>query len=283
VNQQTVPTILVVEPAPVTKQMLKLTLEQAGYRVVEANDGDSALIEATEHAPDLVLLDLHIADMSGRRLARHLRRLPGCGQLPIVGLSDHPSLLNHTRDTNDSFAGFLARPFLPSQLVRTIAVYLWPKALPNMDVPQQEFRILVVEDNDAERERVAGRLREQGFLVATASDGCEALKMALKYPPDALVCDTTLPGCDGFELTLTLRRFQHLANIPVILSPGGHIEELDHSMAMSVGADACVPRSADLKEITRSLVDTIKKRKTDIIALAKSQQQAAEPLMLAAV
>jgi len=61
-------------------------------------------------------------------------------------------------------------------------------------------RILVVEDEDALREQIGARLREEGFAVDLAADGTEGAFMAAEYPLDLAVIDLGLPGVDGREL-----------------------------------------------------------------------------------
>jgi two-component system response regulator PhoP len=67
-------------------------------------------------------------------------------------------------------------------------------------------RILVVEDEASIRERVADRLRSEGFAVDTAGDGPEGFYFATEYPIDLAVVDLGLPGMDGIDLIAKLRQ-----------------------------------------------------------------------------
>lgn len=62
------------------------------------------------------------------------------------------------------------------------------------------MRVLVVEDEDALREQIGARLREEGYAVDLAADGVDGSFMAREYPLDLAVIDLGLPGVDGLEL-----------------------------------------------------------------------------------
>jgi CheY-like chemotaxis protein len=81
------PRILVVEDNPITRKLLRVTLQSAGYAVSEAADGAAAVARAAEAMPDLVLLDLLLPDLEGDAVLRRLRALPGGDGLPVLALS----------------------------------------------------------------------------------------------------------------------------------------------------------------------------------------------------
>ena len=90
-------TVLVVEDNPLTRKMLRVTLEMEGYSVIEAEDGRTALAAATAEMPDLVLQDLILPDMNGFELVRMLRALPGGADAPILALSGFLSRIEEAR------------------------------------------------------------------------------------------------------------------------------------------------------------------------------------------
>jgi two-component system, OmpR family, response regulator len=76
--------------------------------------------------------------------------------------------------------------------------------------------VLVVDDNDQYRTVAAEALRDAGFEVITASNGFEALSLALKHQPSAIVTDVTMPGMDGWQLLRMVRSRPTLRRTPVI-------------------------------------------------------------------
>jgi two-component system, cell cycle response regulator DivK len=82
-------TILIVEDTEDIRLLVKLMLEQKGFRVLEAADGKEAVELALEHKPDLIFMDLRMPVVDGFEATRRLRQLPETRKIPIVGLSAH--------------------------------------------------------------------------------------------------------------------------------------------------------------------------------------------------
>lgn len=76
--------------------------------------------------------------------------------------------------------------------------------------------ILVVEDHDDSRLMMQTLLELDGFQVFTASDGPQAVKLAVELHPDAILMDINLPNCDGLSATRQIRRDPRAARIPII-------------------------------------------------------------------
>ena len=77
----------VVEDDPAMRCFLRVLLLEAGYRVVEAPDGSTALAQLQTDAPDLVLLDILLPDIDGYEVARRIRVEPALARLPILMLT----------------------------------------------------------------------------------------------------------------------------------------------------------------------------------------------------
>jgi len=71
--------------------MMRRLLEMAGYRVVEASDGEEAVKLALRERPELILMDLSLPKLDGLAAARRIRRQRGFGRVPIVAVSAHDS------------------------------------------------------------------------------------------------------------------------------------------------------------------------------------------------
>jgi len=111
-------TILVVDDEPNMRFLVRVTLEQAGYVVLEAHHGAAALALASESPPDLVITDLMMPVMGGRELIDRLRSNPATASIPIIVLSANGSLRAGDADVA------LDKPFEIDELlanVRTLA------------------------------------------------------------------------------------------------------------------------------------------------------------------
>ena len=83
------PKILVVEDTEDNRFMMRRLLEMAGYRVVEAANGEEAVKRAKAESPQLILMDLSLPVIDGLAATRRIRKLPGFEHTPIVAVSAH--------------------------------------------------------------------------------------------------------------------------------------------------------------------------------------------------
>jgi CheY-like chemotaxis protein len=97
-------------------------------------------------------------------------------------------------------------------------------------------KVLVVEDNDVNREMLVRRLAKRGFDMVVAIDGEDALGVALNEQPDIVLMDMSLPVLDGWETTRQLKVNIETAHIPVIaLTAHAMIE--DRNRCYAAGCD----------------------------------------------
>lgn len=97
-------------------------------------------------------------------------------------------------------------------------------------------RILLVEDNETNRDMLARRLTRRGHDVSIAVDGADALKAARKVAPDLILMDMSLPILSGWEATRELKADEATASIPVIALTA-HAMTGDREKALEAGCD----------------------------------------------
>ena len=96
-------------------------------------------------------------------------------------------------------------------------------------------RILLVEDNEMNRDMLSRRRKRAGYQVAEAADGLAALKM-IEMSPDLVLMDLSLPEVDGWEVTRRLKADPATRHIPVIALTA-HVMEGDRDRAIRAGCD----------------------------------------------
>jgi PAS domain S-box-containing protein len=247
------PTILLVEDNPVTRKLLQFYLREAGFSVLEAPDGNTALALAAAHAPGLVVQDLLLPDMDGFKLVARLRALPALAEVPILAVSGFLSKIEQARDLRPGFTDFLAKPVDPPHLLETVRAYLGAYSTAN-GKPGKGRRILVADDNPLQLKLFKLQAEQLGFRVKAVHNGEEALWEARRAPPDAIVSDVLMPGLDGFHLCLSVRQDARLADVPVLLTSAVYRDEADRQLASVVGASAFVLRTPDNRELTEALL-----------------------------
>lgn len=109
-------------------------------------------------------------------------------------------------------------------------------------------RILVVDDEPDITALVAYHLAKEGYRVATASNGAEALKAAGEAVPDLIVLDLMLPGASGYDILQELRRKPETKDVGVILLTARK-DEVDRVRGLALGADDYVVKPFSPKEL----------------------------------
>jgi DNA-binding response OmpR family regulator len=112
--------ILVVDDDPVILRLIEVNLDLEGFEVVTASRGEDAIAKARDTAPDLILLDLMMPEMSGWELAERLQKDDTVSGIPLVFLSARTQDEDRRRGEELGVAGYITKPFDPADLVETI-------------------------------------------------------------------------------------------------------------------------------------------------------------------
>ena len=96
--------------------------------------------------------------------------------------------------------------------------------------------ILIVEDNELNREMLSRRLARRGYAVLLATNGAEGIAAASESTPDLILMDMSLPVVDGWEATRRLKTDDRLKHIPVIALTA-HAMANDRDKALQAGCD----------------------------------------------
>jgi CheY-like chemotaxis protein len=98
------------------------------------------------------------------------------------------------------------------------------------------YKILLVEDNEMNRDMLSRRLMRRGFEVVIATDGQQGVEMASSCAPDIILMDMSLPVIDGWEATRRLKAAEATRKIP-ILALTAHAMAGDREQALAAGCD----------------------------------------------
>ena len=118
------PRILVVEDNPLNLKLVRDVLGAAGYDVMEATSGEEGLLAATEHPPDLVLMDLQLPGIDGAETMRRLREGPLAENVPVVAVTAFAMAEDQANATRAGFDGYLQKPISVRALVGDVRGFL---------------------------------------------------------------------------------------------------------------------------------------------------------------
>lgn len=118
------PLILIVEDEAPIVTLLRYNLEREGFQVLEASDGEEAMLIAAERKPDLVLLDWMLPLLSGIEVCRRMRRAAETKNVPIIMLTARGEEGDRVRGLNSGADDYITKPFSPSELIARVRAVL---------------------------------------------------------------------------------------------------------------------------------------------------------------
>ncbi|MCA1493436.1 response regulator [Sinorhizobium alkalisoli] len=113
-------------------------------------------------------------------------------------------------------------------------------------------RILLVEDNEMNRDMLSRRLSRRGFDVLIAENGEAGVELATSEKPDLILMDMSLPVMDGWEATRRIKADPATCDIPVIALTA-HAMASDREMALEAGCDDYDSKPIDLSQLVRKI------------------------------
>lgn len=114
-------------------------------------------------------------------------------------------------------------------------------------------RILLVEDNEMNRDMLSRRLQKKGFEVICASDGESAVAMTSAHKPDLVVMDLSLPILDGWEATRRIKANPETKAIPVLVLTA-HAMAADRERALAAGCDDYDTKPVEMSRLVDKIV-----------------------------
>jgi CheY-like chemotaxis protein len=109
-------------------------------------------------------------------------------------------------------------------------------------------KILLVEDNEMNRDMLSRRLARAGYEVLIAEDGAQGVAMAMSGSPDLILMDMSLPVLDGWEATRRIKAAAELSKIPIIALTA-HAMATDRDKALKAGCDDYDTKPIELERL----------------------------------
>jgi CheY-like chemotaxis protein len=202
--------VLIVEDDVHYARVMMAAAKQRGFKVLVAQRGADALALARAHLPMAISLDIFLPDMLGWTVLSQLKQDPATRHIPvqIVTLDED----RHHGLARGAFA-FLHKPTTPEALVGAFT------RIKDYAAPRRK-RLLLVEDDEAERKGVAALLESEDIEISAAETGAAALSRLREQPVDCIVLDLKLPDMSGFEVLEEIRDDAHLCDVPVVVFTG---------------------------------------------------------------
>ncbi len=220
--------LLIVEDDPHYARIVADLAHDQGLKVLIAMRGTDALALAREYQPSAVSLDVFLPDMLGWTVLNQLKQDPATRHIPV-------QIVTLDEDRQHGLArgafSFVNKPTTTQDLEAALA------RIKDFVKPRRK-RLLIIEDNPAERFGIAELLGHNDIDLVSAGTGVEALAVMREQAPDCVVLDLRLPDISGFELLEAMRDDPALADLPVIVFTGRELSPEEdaqlHTIARSV-------------------------------------------------
>ncbi|MGH3628699.1 MAG: response regulator, partial [Sciscionella sp.] len=215
------PLILVVEDDPASAELLARQIERVGFRTQNVRSGADAVAMAKAQKPAAITLDILLPDIDGWEVLTRLKHDEMTSEIPVIVVSvvDDPAL-----GTALGALDYFVKPVEASALV---------SRLNNFNFRQKhngrQTRVLVVDDEPANREWLKNVLEPAGFRVTLATGGRQAIKLARSSKPDLIMLDLLMPDVNGFDVVEALSSSPATRGIPIMVLTAKNLTEADIS------------------------------------------------------
>jgi CheY-like chemotaxis protein len=213
-------TLLIVDDDPHYSRVLLGLARDKGFKGLVANRGQAAIALAKQYRPTAITLDVFLPDMLGWTVLNNLKLDPATRHIPVQMLS-----VEEERQHGLSHGAFsyLVKPATTEDLEHAferIKMYITP----------HKKRLLVIEDNDIERESIVQLLTHDDIDVAAVGSGSAALDVLHGEKVfDCCVVDLRLPDMSGFELLERMQADPALRDVPVVVFTGKELSAAEEA------------------------------------------------------
>ncbi|MFP7723686.1 HAMP domain-containing protein [Lysobacter sp. A3-1-A15] len=204
------PVLLVVEDDPRYASVLRDLVRTKGFRALVANSGVEALRLVRDYRPTAILLDIILPDMLGWTVLARLKQDSSTRHIPVQIITVEEE--RHHSIERGAFA-YLAKPSSPENIdaaLQRIKDYTSPRVK----------RLLVVEDDAAERMSIQALLHHDDVAIDTVGSGKDALAALDATHYDCAVLDLHLPDMSGFELIDLIQAHANVSDLPIVVFTG---------------------------------------------------------------
>lgn len=221
------------------------------------HDGRGAIAKVLETQPDLVILDILLPHCSGWEILSQLKADHRTQSIPVLVVT---VVDEQSQAMQLGAAGFLLKPITRDQLataLRQIAGTNWHPTIQEEEVDLQSVPfILLAEDNEANIDTLLSYLEAQGYRLAIARNGKEAVELAKQHPPDLILMDIQMPEMDGLQAMQLIRQEPNLATLPIIALTALAMPQ-DRERCLAAGANEYLTKPVNLKGLKEAIVQLL--------------------------
>jgi len=266
--------VLIIDDNPQARAVLSSMLTSMTFEADEAPSGLEG-IEMVRRAAEaskpyeIVFVDWQMPGLDGFETGKRIRALPNISTLPhlvMVTAYGREEVLKQAEE--NSFANILIKPVTASMLFDSAVEVLGASNTKNYDVPVSPAwelekirgaRVLIVEDNELNREVALGLLEDAHLSIDTAENGEIAVQMVARNKYDLVLMDMQMPVMDGLDATRAIRLQPKFQSLPIIAMTA-NVMASDRDKCTEAGMDDHLSKPIDPEALFATLLRWIKPR-----------------------
>jgi two-component system phosphate regulon response regulator PhoB len=208
------PSVLVAEDESALLTLLRYNLEREGYRVLEAKDGEEAMLLVNEENPDVILLDWMLPQLSGIEVCRRLRGRQETRNVPIIMLTARGEETDRIRGLDTGADDYITKPFSMTELLARLRAVV-RRVRPALAGD-------TVKIGDIEMDRAAHRVRRSGKDIHLGPTEFKLLDHLIQHPGRVFSREQLLDAVWGSDVYVEARTVDvHVGRLRKALNPDG--------------------------------------------------------------
>ncbi|MCK5358179.1 MAG: response regulator [Elusimicrobiales bacterium] len=237
--------ILIIDDNGIVRDALAVFLSRKGHEVLLSKDGASGLSVFNDSAPELVILDRNIPNMTGSQVLAEIKKTSP--ETPVIILTAHDSEADAERYLKNGATSFISKVEGLSRVIGEVGKILGED---DQEIINSTEKILIIDDEESLVKMLKRFLLTKNFEVLAAFDGLSALDIYKKDRPSLVLLDIGLPGKNGLEVLKELKSFDEDALI--IMVTGNDDVEIGRE-CLKAGAADYIAKPINLAALDRSI------------------------------
>lgn len=261
--------VLVVDDILPNVKLLEAKLSGEYYDVLTATGGQEALDKVAQDKPDIILLDVMMPGMDGFEVCRRIKTDPETSHIPVVMVTALTDNVDRVRGLEAGADDFLSKPVNDIALMARVrslvrlkmTVDEWrtrentanqlgvaDEAATAMNEPVEHARVLLVEDQDFETDKIIETLAQDEDKITAVTSGIQAMEQIAHNDFDLLIISLNLKNENGLRLCSHLRSNEKTRSAPILMiSTDDDLKRIAHGL--EIGAHDYILRPVDRNEL----------------------------------
>ncbi len=273
--------VLVVDDILPNVKLLEAKLSSEYYEVITATSGEEALQKIEQTAPDLVLLDVMMPGMDGFEVCKRIKENPLMAHIPVVMVTALTDTVEKVRGLEAGADDFLSKPVNDTALMARVSslvrlkmtvdewraregtasqLGVFDDKISVMDEPVENARILLIEDQEFESDKIADTMHRDNDDVIPVENGMKAMEYASQNDFDLIVVSLNLKDEDGLRLCSHLRSNEKTRATPILMIATE--EDMPRiARGLEIGAHDYIMRPIDRNELLARIRTQIRRKR----------------------